>query len=126
MNVLVDTSVWLAHFKGCNEHLVMLLDAGAVMCHPCVVAEIACGTPPSRHSVITMLGALKTVSVATHDEVLAMISRHKLHGRGCGFVDISLLTSALVTEQQVRLWTLDKKLEAVAEKLGVAYRPALQ
>jgi predicted nucleic acid-binding protein len=126
MNVLVDTSVWVSHFKQRSEHLVMLLDAGAVMCHPHVVIEIACGTPPRRHDVITMLGALETVSVATNEEVLALIGRHKLYGQGCGFVDLSLLASALVSEHHVRLWTLDKKLETVAQKLGVMYRPALQ
>jgi len=43
MNVLVDSSVWVASFKQRNEYLVALLEAGAVVCHPYVVAEVANG-----------------------------------------------------------------------------------
>ncbi len=125
MNVLVDTSVWVAHFKQANEHLVDLLNSGWVVCHPYVVVEIACGTPPARQSLIEMLSQLESVPVATPGELLQMIERRGLQGRGCGFVDVSLLASALFTEQ-TRLWTLDKRLEAVASDLGRSYRPALQ
>ena len=125
MNILVDTSVWVAHFKQSNEHLVDLLNAGWVVCHPYVVVEIACGTPPARKSLIEMLGQLESLSVATPCELLQMIEQRDLQGRGCGFVDVSLLASALLTEQ-TRLWTLDRRLEAVAADLGRSYRPALQ
>jgi predicted nucleic acid-binding protein len=37
MNVLVDTSVWVAHLKQRNEHLAALLEHGRVVCHPYVV-----------------------------------------------------------------------------------------
>ena len=43
--MLVDTSVWVSHFKQANPQLVDLLEAGVVLCHPHVVVEIACGTP---------------------------------------------------------------------------------
>ena len=33
MSVLVDTSVWVGHFKQRNEHLVGLLESGLVRCH---------------------------------------------------------------------------------------------
>ena len=32
MNVLVDTSVWVGHFKQRDERLVALLNAGMVVC----------------------------------------------------------------------------------------------
>lgn len=65
MNVLVDTSVWVAHFKQRDERLVALLEAGLVVCHPHVVVEVACGTPPSRRAVIALLSDLESVPVAT-------------------------------------------------------------
>ena len=34
MNVLVDTSVWVGHFKQRNECLVALLESHRVVCHP--------------------------------------------------------------------------------------------
>ena len=124
MNVLVDTSVWVGHFKQRNDRLVELLDAGLVVCHPHVVIEVACGTPPSRRAVIDMLAELECPPVATHKEVLEMIEQRALQDRDCGFVDVSLLASALLGEKTL-VWTLDKRLDAVAVELGRAWRPAL-
>lgn len=124
MKVLVDTSVWVGHFKQRDEQLVVLLEAGVVACHPYVVVEVACGTPPRRREVIDMLGELESVPVTTTDELLELLQRRALFGRGCGFVDVSLLASALLSEQTL-LWTLDKQLEAVATELGRSYCPAL-
>lgn len=124
MNVLVDTSVWVGHFKQRNDHLVALLESDRVVCHPYVVMEIACGTPPHRRALIAMLAELESTPLATSDELLELIERRNLYGRGCGLVDISLLASALLSEQTL-LWTADKRLEAVAAELHRAYRPAL-
>lgn len=124
MTVLIDTSVWVGHFKRRDERLVALLEAGLVLCHPYVVVEVACGTPPRRSEVIDMLRALQSVHVATADELLALLQRRALFGRGCGFVDLGLLASTLLSDQTL-LWTLDQRLEAVAVELGRAYRPAL-
>jgi len=124
MMVLVDTSVWVGHFKRRDERLVALLEAGRVLCHPCVVVEVACGTPPRRREIIGLLRAMQSVPVATADELLALLDRRSLAGRGCGFIDISLLASTLLSHQTL-LWTLDKRLETVAVELGRAYRPAL-
>lgn len=124
MNVLVDTSVWVGHFKQRNERLVALLEAGVVLCHPYIVVEVACGTPPNRRTIVAMLGELDHTPVAMPDEVLEMIERRNLHGRGCGFVDMSLLASALLRDKTL-IWTLDKRLELMAGELNRAYHPAL-
>ncbi len=124
MNVLVDTSVWVGHFKQRNDRLVALLEAGLVVCHPYVVLEVACGTPPRRQSVIELLHELESVPVATTQEVLSLIEQRGLHGRGCGFVDMSLLASALLGAR-TQLWTLDKRLQSLALGLGLAYQPVL-
>ncbi|MEO7160094.1 MAG: PIN domain-containing protein [Polaromonas sp.] len=122
MNVLVDTSVWVGHFRQRNERLVALLEDGMVVCHPYLVAEVACGTPPNRQNIIAMLAELESTPVASQDELLALMERRNLYGRGCGFVDMSLLASALLSGQTL-LWTLDKRLESVATEVNVAYRP---
>lgn len=125
MNVLVDTSVWVAHFKVRDEHLVGLLDAGQVVCHPWVIAELACGTPPDRRVVLDSLADLPGTPVATMAEILGFIDRHRLYGRGCGLVDIGLLAAVRLDERQTRLWTLDRRLGVLAEELGCRYRAAL-
>ena len=122
--MLVDTSVWIGHFKQRNEHLVALLENGMVICHPYVVVEVVCGTPPNRRAIITLLAELESVPVATPDEVLEMTERRNLYGRGCGFVDMSLLAATLLSENAL-IWTLDKRLDAVASELKRAYRTAL-
>jgi len=124
VKVLVDTSVWVGHFKQRDERLVALLEAGLAVCHPFVVVEVACGTPPSRRAIIDTLCELESAPVAVPAELLAFVEHRALAGRGCGFVDVSLLASALLSAGTL-LWTLDKRLEAVATELGRAYRPAL-
>ncbi|MCE1736789.1 VapC toxin family PIN domain ribonuclease, partial [Enterobacter hormaechei] len=46
MTILVDTSVWIDHFKNRNDGLIQLLSRDLVLIHPMILAEIACGTPP--------------------------------------------------------------------------------
>lgn len=125
MNVLVDSSVWVSHFKRRNDQLVNLLENGLVVCHPFVVMEIACGTPPNRRAIIDMLGEIESTTLATTGEILAMLERHRLYGRGCGLVDLSLLASVFLTDKAL-LWTFDKRLAQVANELHKAYRPPLQ
>ncbi|CAD6879074.1 hypothetical protein [Methylomonas albis] len=45
--ILVDTSVWVSHFKNRNEDLVRLLLSDLALIHPLIIAELACGTPPA-------------------------------------------------------------------------------
>jgi predicted nucleic acid-binding protein len=122
VNVLVDTSVWVGHFKQRQPRLVDLLAAGQVVTHPYVVLEVACGTPPARRDVIAWLRQLPSVPVATPDELLALLQARTLYGRGCGLVDIGLLGSTLMSGQTL-LWTLDQRLLTLAAELGRAYRP---
>jgi predicted nucleic acid-binding protein len=124
MNVLVDSPIWVGHFKQRNDHLSDLLESGRVLCHPYVVTEIACGTPPRRKHVLTLLSDMPSLPVATQAELLGFVENRALYGRGCGLVDIALLASALLRGQTL-LWTADKRLAALAASLGCLYRPPL-
>lgn len=120
MKVLVDTSVWVAHFKHRNEQLVELLEREQVVCHPSIVIEVACGTPPNRRAVLGRLAELEAAPVANIEEVLDLIERQALHRRGCGMVDIGLLAATLIAEN-MQLWTYDKRLQTIAADLGCEY-----
>lgn len=61
--------------------------------------------------------------VATTGETLALIDKGRLHRFGCGAIDMALLASVLLTPQTL-LWTLDKKLDALAARLSVAFDAA--
>ena len=124
MGVLVDTSVWVNHFRELNQGLIDLLDCDAVLIHPMVVAELACGTPPSRTGTLSSLAALQQSQQASLSEVMDFIEREKLYGQGCGIVDMILLASTLMTPG-AELWTLDKRLSSLSEKFGVMYYPRL-
>jgi len=122
MNVLVDTSVWVDHFRNRNTALTELLLSDRALSHPMVVAELACGTPPApRTQTLADIGLLQPATQATLDEVRALIEREQLYGLGCGLVDIALLASTLITPE-ARLWTLDKRLESLASRFDMDFR----
>jgi hypothetical protein len=56
---------------------------------------------------------------AEHDEVLSFIENNRLMGKGMGYVDVHLITSAVLTG--VPIWTLDKKLAQTADSLYKNY-----
>lgn len=122
--VLVDTSVWVDHFRKHNDALVDLLELDLVVTHPLIVGEIACGTPPNRIQVLSDLGSLHQAQQASIREVIDFIEHERLFGLGCGLVDLLLLASALMTPG-TELWTLDKRLGALAERVGVMHQPGL-
>jgi predicted nucleic acid-binding protein len=122
--LLVDTSVWVNHFRIRDEVLANALALDLVMMHPMVLGELACGTPPSRAQTLTDLGRLQPAQQASLREVMAFIEREGLFGLGCGLIDITLLASTLLTPG-AELWTLDKRLCALADRFAVMFVPAL-
>lgn len=118
--VLVDTSVWVDHFRGTNDCLVGLLNNGEAVCHPFIIGELGCGNLKNRREVISLMETLPTAYPVEHEEALFFIETHNLMGKGLGYMDIHLLAAALLSG--VSLWTLDKKLEKAAEALNCAYK----
>lgn len=119
MNVLIDTSTWIDHFRRRNDQLVELIGQDRALIHPMIVIELACGTPPAPRS-LGDLQLLHPANQAGFGEVLDFIEREQLYGLGCGLVDLTLLASTLITPG-ARLWTLDKRLEALAQRFGIAF-----
>lgn len=117
--VLVDTSVWIEHFRTSNRHLQELLDAGETATHPYVIGELACGRLVKRSRVLTLMKALPSYSPITQEEYLHFVDSYKLAGTGTGFVDIHLMASAVLNGDF--LWTFDKNLRTAAAKLGIAH-----
>lgn len=123
MSVLIDTSVWVQHFKVHSPALAGLIVADLALIHPMVVLELACGTPPEpRKQTLNDMRLLRTCNQASHQEVMAFLERERLYGFGCGLVDMTLLASTLITAG-ARLWTFDKRLAKLADRFGVAYQP---
>ena len=124
MNVLIDTSVWIDHFRNGNSAVVDVLGQDRALTHPMIVLEIACGTPPApRIRTLRDLRRLPYCNQANLGEVMAFVEQKKLYGLGCGLVDLALLASTLITPDAA-LWTMDKRLAKLARRFGVVHRAA--
>ena len=44
--VLIDTSIWIDHFRSDNESLAGLMALDRILIHPLIIGEIVCETPP--------------------------------------------------------------------------------
>ncbi len=118
--ILVDTAVWIDHFRDGDPALTGLLERGEVLAHPWITGELALGRLSARAEILKLLGDLPQAAVATPAELLAFIERHELFGFGIGYVDAQLLAAATLTSDAT-LWTNDRRLAAVAARLGAAY-----
>ena len=117
--VLVDTSVWIDHFRNENAQLIHLLNNSEVFCHQFIVGEIACGNIQNRLEILSLLKSLPQSSIVEHEEILIFIDKNNIMGQGLGYIDIALLTSAILSG--LSLWTLDKNLKTIAEKFDIHY-----
>jgi len=120
--ILVDTSIWINHFRGGDRELIEHLETGLVTMHPFVIGELSLGNLQNRDEILTALGNLAPVKRATEDDVLKLIANRNLWGRGIGYIDAHLLASA-IEQPGVRLWTGDKRLAACALEMGIGYQP---
>ena len=118
--ILVDTSVWVSHFRDSNKHLEDLLLEGQVACHPFIIGELACGHIENRKEILTLLKTLSASKEAMHDEVLEFIDKAGLARKGIGYIDVHLLVSALISDNH--LWANDRKLGNAALKLGIKHK----
>ena len=118
--ILVDTSVWVDHLRSGDAHLGSLLERGEVWTHPWVIGELACGNLSARRQILDLLRGLPSAKVARDEEVLVMIERQQLMGRGIGYVDAHLLAAARLSS--CALWSRDRRLAAIAAEQGIAFR----
>ena len=117
--ILADTSVWIDHLHRSDPQVAERLADGVMLMHPFVLGEIALGSLRDRARVLGNLQHLPMCHVADPEEILVFTERHALAGSGIGYVDAHLLAATLVTRGS-SLWTRDKRLNAVAMRLGVA------
>jgi predicted nucleic acid-binding protein len=115
--VLIDTSIWIDHFRKKDQTLLDLANADEVAMHPAIIGELALGNLHNREVILRYLRNLAETPVAHDHEVLHLIEAHDLCGKGIGWVDAHLLASAKLGS--LVLWTRDRKLAQVAKAIGV-------
>jgi predicted nucleic acid-binding protein len=117
--ILVDTSVWIDHLRKGNNRLNSLLLNAAVLVHPYIIGELACGNLRNRSKILNLLNDMPASRMASDKEVLHFIEQNELMGRGIGYIDAHLLASVSLSAP-ARLWTADQRLKDVAMGLGLA------
>ena len=118
--ILADTSVWVEHFRKRLPEMASLLDRNEILIHQFVVGELMLGGLSYSHPLMRDLRQLPPAPAADPEEVQELIERQSLSGRGIGYVDSALL-AAVRLQPGAQLWTLDRKLEAVATEMGIDF-----
>lgn len=117
--IVVDSSIWIDHLRSTEQGLASLLSSRRVLMHPFVLGEIALGNFAQRRELISNLSRLREAPVASHKELLAFVEGERLFGAGIGYVDAHLLASTCLLPGAY-IWTRDKRLAAVADRMGIA------
>ncbi len=102
-----------------DGRLLELLGSEDVVTHPFVIGEIALGHVRDRDAVLASLHKLPRSQTCADLEVLQFIHLNKLVGSGVGYIDAHLLASTKLTDG-CALWTLDRRLQTVALRLGLS------
>ena len=116
--ILVDSSVWVDHLRQGDQRLVTLLEACQVLTHPFVVGEIALGSLKNREAILGSLKGLPQAATVTEEEVQQFIESNALFGLGIGYIDAHLLAAVRLNAGS-QLWTRDKRLGAIANRMGL-------
>lgn len=115
--VLVDSSVWIRHFRERDPVLVRLLADGEVVQCDVVVGELMLGSGISP-AIRALLDALPGIEVVTSSDCLGFIDDHdELSRLGIGWADVQVLASCRAA--RVRLYTHDRALRAAAGRARV-------
>jgi predicted nucleic acid-binding protein len=115
--ILVDSSVWIDHFRFRNQKLTDLIDGGQMLVHPVVIGELLLGGLPGG-MILRDLQDMPRAESVEDGEVLLFIQRHGLTGCGVGYGDAHLLASTRLTPGAA-LWTRDRRLLAATRRLGL-------
>jgi predicted nucleic acid-binding protein len=122
MTVLVDTSVWIRFLSNRAPYAIRLqdlLNRDDVCGHEFVYGELLIGDVGGRTRFLDDYQHMHQAPLVPHSDVIAFVRHRRLHGRGIGWIDAHLLAASLVA--QLKLWTADPRLAALANELGVAY-----
>lgn len=117
--ILLDTTIWVDHLRNSDPTVVSMLQAQAIVMHSAVLGEILLGNFRDRRAVFSALKEVPRIQGATDDDVIRLLDLHQLFGSGVGFVDAHLVAACLLTGKTY-LWTRDRRLEAVASRLGIS------
>ncbi len=115
MKTLVDSSIWIGHFKKADSKLISLLEADEAILHPFIIQELYLGRPRGKELVFERLAKLPCLPILPDDQFRHFVDKYKIFGKGIGIIDSHLWGSAHL--HKVSLYTLDKKLGRLAQNI---------
>ena len=118
--ILVDTSVWVNHFRRSDEELARTLLEEEIAVHPFIIGEIAAGNLKHRTEALDYFSLLPRLAIAKENEVHHLLDSRRLWGSGLGWVDLHILAAAKLSG--CRIYTADRAMNAIAVRLDLAYR----
>jgi len=120
--ILVDTSVWINYFRGKQntQPLTRLLNQRQIICHPWILGELSLGNLGlKRAQILADLKVLPMLPVLDSEQLCIFIEEEFLYSTGLSWVDLQILFSSILSD--CFLWTHDRCLSAITEKLGKIY-----
>ena len=108
MKYLVDTSIWINHFRKRDAFLQQLLEFNQVVIHTQIIRELALGHIPNRQKTLRDLRLLPQAQEVGLEDLLIFADNYRLWGSGLGSVDTELLASARL--DSLEMLTADKTL----------------
>ncbi len=91
--------------------------------HPYIIGEISLGSlVDRRETLMTLLRTARPSTLADIGDVAAMIEDERLFGLGMSATSTFIFLLPSPGRAGAKLWTRDRRLNAVAERLGIAAR----
>jgi predicted nucleic acid-binding protein len=119
--VLLDTFVWIEHFKGSTDSVERLFadESVTIVLHPLIIAELTLGGISQSDPEYHWLDQQEKLTEVSSAAILELIATEGLSGKGVGYVDCGLVASCIADDAS--LVTLDKKLAEVAKGVGILF-----
>jgi predicted nucleic acid-binding protein len=114
---LIDTSVWVNHFRMPDERVLSLTASDEVGTHPFVIGELAAGNLKNREKTLRALRWLDQPSLPADDEVHDILESQRLWGKGLGWIDLHILAATKLAGWS--LYTADVAMAAAARQIGI-------
>ena len=117
--VLIDTSVWIEYFRGNRNYIdpgLELIELGMAYSLEVVFAELAQGAKGKREMevILTFFSNMKLLdSPGLIFKAGVYSKQNRLIEKGIGLIDAILIVCTI--ENDLKLWTLDKKILSFLE-----------
>lgn len=126
MLILVDTSIWIAYFRGGDTAVDRLIDDNLIATNPVILAELLPAIRLRReHELAALLQEVRCLPLDIHWDNLIQMQLQCLQNGANGIGVADLLIAQNAQQQQCRLYSADKHFRLMANALALPVYPEL-